>query len=167
MGECVVPPPPRWMRYAIGPGLKAQKQMKGFFGVGNWHSIYITKSSNIAAPLMTSLQVKYQRVPGVDGRKGHFRVPRKQSSIQWTPQMESAFVHLKKALSAECEMYIPSPDSEYHIHVDACDHGVGGVLEQQTLKGSGSVALILAASLKARMGRDKKLAAPVSKRHKH
>ena len=45
--------------------------------------------------------------------------------------MESAFVQLKEALGAECELYIPSPDSEYRIHVDACDHGVGAVLEQQ------------------------------------
>ena len=45
--------------------------------------------------------------------------------------MESAFVQLKEALSAECELYIPSPDGEYGIHVDACDHGVGAVLEQQ------------------------------------
>jgi hypothetical protein len=49
--------------------------------------------------------------------------------------MESAFVQLKEALSAECELYIPSPDGEYRIHVDACDHGDGAVLEQQNPEG--------------------------------
>ena len=36
--------------------------------------------------------------------------------MHWTPEMESAFVLLKEALSAECELYIPSPDGEYCIH---------------------------------------------------
>ena len=45
--------------------------------------------------------------------------------------MESDFVQLKEVLSAECELYIPSPDGEYRIHADACDHGVGAVQEQQ------------------------------------
>ena len=111
------------------PKPKTPKQMKGFLGVVNWYSIYIRNFSNIAAPLMTSLQGKYERVPGVDGRKGRCRVPRERNCIQWTPEMESAFVQLKEALSAECEFYIPSPDGEYRINVDACDHGVGAVLE--------------------------------------
>ena len=108
---------------------KAPKQMKGFLGVVNWYSIYIRKFSNIASPLMTWLQGKYERVPGVDGRKVRCRVPRDCNSIQWTPEMESAFVQLEEALSAECELYIPSSDGEYNIHVDACDHRVGSVLE--------------------------------------
>ena len=113
------------------PKPKTPKQMKGFLGAVNWYSIYIRKLSNIAAPLMTSLQGKYERVPRVDGRKGRCRVPRERNCIQWTPEMESAFVQLKEALSAECELYIPSFDGEYRIHVDACDHGVGAVLEQK------------------------------------
>ena len=84
---------------------------------------------------MTSLQGKYERVSGVDGRKGRCRVPRERNCIQWTPEMESAFVQLKEALSAECELYIPSSDNEYRIHVDACNHGVGAVLEQQNSEG--------------------------------
>ena len=117
------------------PKPKAPKQMKGFLEVVNWYSIYIRNFSNIAAPLMTSLQGKYERVPGVDSRKGRCRVPRERNCIQWTPEMESAFVQLKEALSAQCELYIPLPDGEYRIHVDACDHGVGAVLEQQSPEG--------------------------------
>ena len=82
--------------------------------------------------------------------------------------MESAFVQLKKALSADCELYIPSPEGEYRIHVDACNHGVGAVLEQEkTPNGSGSLALFSVAGLKARMGRDKELGAPPTKRLRH
>ena len=117
------------------PKPKAPKQMKRFLGVVNWYSIYIRNFSNISAPLMTLLQGKYERVPGVDGCKVRCRVPWERSCIQWTPQMESAFVQLKEELSAESQVYIPSPDSEYRIHVDACDHGVGAVLEQQNPKG--------------------------------
>ena len=100
------------------PKPKTPKQMKGFLRVVIWYSIYIMKISNIAAPLMTSLQGKYEHVPGVDGRKGRCRVPRERNCIQWMPEMESAFVQLKEALSAKCELYIPSPYVEYRIHVD-------------------------------------------------
>ena len=113
------------------PKPKTPKQMKGFLGIVNSYSTYIRNFPNIAAPLMTSLQGKYQRVPGVDCRQGCCRVPRERNCIQWTPEIESAFVQVKKALTAECELYIPSPDDEYNIHVDACDDGVGAVLEQQ------------------------------------
>ena len=114
------------------PKPKTPKQMKGFLGVVNWYSIYIRNFSNIAAPLMTSLQGKYEGVPGVDGRKGRCR---ERNCITWKPKMESAFVQLKEALSAECELYIPSPDDEYGIHVDACDHGVRAVLKNRTPRG--------------------------------
>ena len=117
------------------PNPETPKQMRGFLGVVNLYSVYIRKFSNIAAPLMTSLQGKYERVPGVDGRKGRCRVPRERNCMQWTPEMESALVQLKEALSAECELYIPSPGGEYRIHVDACDHGVGAVVEQQSPEG--------------------------------
>ena len=117
------------------PKPETPEQMKGFFGVVNWDSIYIRNFSNIAAPLMTSLQGNYECIPSVDGRKGRCRVPRERNCIQWTPEMKSAFVQLKEAFSAECVLYVPSPDSEYCIHVDACDHGVGAVLEQQNPEG--------------------------------
>ena len=119
------------------PTPKTPKQMKGFLGVVNWYLIYIRNFSNIAAPSMTSLQGKYERVPGVGGRKGRFRVPRERNCIQWTPEMESAVLQLKEALNAEFELYIPSPDGEYRIHVDACHHEVGAVLEQQNPEGEG------------------------------
>ena len=93
------------------PKPKTPKQMKGFLGVVNLYSIYIRNFSNIAAPLMTSLQGRYERVPGVDGRKGRCRVPREHKCIRWTPEKESAFVQMKEALIAESELYIPSPDS--------------------------------------------------------
>ena len=135
------------------PKPKTPKQMKGFLGVVNWYSIYIRKFSNIAAPLMTSLQGKYERVPGVDGRKGRCRVPRERNCIQWTPEMEFAFVQLKEALSAECELYIPSPNSEYRIHVDACDHGVGAVREQQNPEGEWKPSAFFSRKLEGKDGK--------------
>ena len=129
------------------PKPETPEQMKGFLGVVNWNSIYMRKFSNVAAPLMKSLQGKYERVPGVDVRKGHCRVRREHNCIQWTPMMESAFVQLKEALSAQCELYIPSPDGEYRIHVDACDHAVGAVLEQQNPEGEWKPCAFLSCKL--------------------
>ena len=133
------------------------EQIKGFLGAVNWYSIYIEKSSNITAPLMTSLQGKCERIPGLDGRKARCRVPRERNCIQWTPEMESAFVQLKDALSAECELYIPLPDSQYRIRVDACDHHVGALLEQQYSEGKWKPCAFWGANLKAGMGRDLEL----------
>ena len=147
------------------PKLKTPKQMKGFLGVVNWYSIYIRKFSNIAAPLMTSLQGKYERVPGVDGRKGRCRVPRERNCIQWTPEMESAFVQLKAVLSVSCTYHHPTVNiASMWMHAT-----MESVLSwnNQTLKASGSLALFSAAYLKARMERDKELGAPASKRLMH
>ena len=33
MGECVVPPLPRWMRYAIGPSPKPQSRLRASWGL--------------------------------------------------------------------------------------------------------------------------------------
>ena len=135
------------------PKPKTSKQMKGCLGVVNWYSIYIRNFSNIAAALMMSLQSKYERVPRVDGRKGRCRVPRERDWIQWTPKMESAFVQSKEALSAECQLYIPSPDGEYRIHVDACDHGVGAVLEQQNPEGEWKACAFCCLKLEGKDGK--------------
>ena len=135
------------------PKPETPKQMKGFSGVVDWYLIYIRKVSNIATPLMTSLQGKYERVPGVDGRKGRCRGPRERNCIQWTPEMESAFVQLKEALSAECELYIPSPDGEYCIHVESCDHGVGAVLEQRNPEGEWKPCAFFSRKLEGKDGK--------------
>ena len=117
------------------PKLKTPKQMKGLLRVVNSYSIYITKFVNIAAPLMTSLQGRCERVPGVDGRKRRCTVPMERNSIQWTPEMKSAFVQLRETLSAECGWYIASRNGEHRMHAEACDHRVGAVLEQQNPEG--------------------------------
>ena len=135
------------------PKPETPKQMKGFLRVVNSYSIYIRNFSNVAAPLMTSLQGEYERIPVVGARKGGCRVPRERNYIQLTPEMESAYVQLKEAVSAECELYIPSPDGEYRIHVDACDHGVGAVLEQQNHEGEWKPCAIFGRKLE---GKDRK-----------
>ena len=135
------------------PKPKTPKQMKGFLGVVNWYSIYIRKFSNIAAPLMTSLQGKYECVPGLHGRKGRSRVQSERNCIQGTPEMESAFVQLKEALSAERELHIQSPDGEYRIHVDACDHGIGAVVEQQNPEGQWKPCAFFSRKLEVKDGK--------------
>ena len=139
------------------PKPKTPKQMKGFLGVVNWYSIYIRKFPNVAAPLMTLLQDTYERVPGVDGGKGRCRVPRERNCIQWT---ESAFVQLKEALSVSC--------TYHHSTVNIASMWMHATMESvlslnnKTPKGSGSLALFSAVSLKARMGRNKELGAAAS-----
>ena len=95
---------------------------------------------------MTLLQGKYERVPEVDGRKGRCRVPRERNCIQWTPGMTSAFVQLKEhsVLSVSC--------TDHHPTVNIASMWMHATMESvlfwnnKTLKGSGSLAFVLAAS---------------------
>ena len=95
-------------------------------------------------------------VPGLDGRKERCRVPGESNSIQWTRELESAFVYLKEALSAECELYIPSSDGEYCIHVDACDHGVGAALEPPNPEGEWKPCTFCSRKLEFKDGKGQK-----------
>ena len=70
--------------------------------------------------------------------------------------MESVFVQLKEALSAECELYIPSPDGEYRIHVDRCDHGVVAVLEQQNSDGEWKPCAFFSRKLEGKDGKGRR-----------
>ena len=49
--------------------------------------------------------------------------------------MRDNFEKIKQAICTTCELYIPSPEGEYAIHVDACTYGIGAVLEQKTPDG--------------------------------
>ena len=60
---------------------------------------------------------------------------------------------MKEALSAECELYIPSPGGEYRIHVDACDHGVGVILEQQNPERDWKPCVFLSRKLEGKDGK--------------
>ena len=67
--------------------------------------------------------------------------------------MESAFIQLKEALSAQCELYIPSPDGEYRIHVEVCNHGVGAFLEQQNPEGEWKPCAFFRSKLESKEGK--------------
>ena len=62
--------------------ISTQKQMKGFLGVCNWYSIYITNYAGLTAPLMDSLHGKYSHVAGKEGSMGKCVVKREDNHIR-------------------------------------------------------------------------------------
>ena len=46
--------------------------------------------------------------------------------------MKTNFDKIQQAICTTCELYIPSPEGEWAIHVDACTDGIAAALEQKT-----------------------------------
>ena len=57
----------------------------------NWYSIYIQHYSDLAAPLMESLQGKYKHATKMQGRKGQCKIAKEDQFINWTPEMRTIF----------------------------------------------------------------------------
>ena len=85
---------------------------------------------------MKSLQGKYKHAEKVQGQKGRCKIAKEGNFICWTDEMKTNFEKKKQAICTTCELYIPSPEGEYAIHVDACTYGIGAVLEQKTPNGN-------------------------------
>ena len=87
------------------------------------------------AQLQRRMQGKYKHATKVQGQKGRCRIAKEDNFINWTPEMRANFEKIKQAICTTCELYIPSPEGEYAIHVDTCTYGIGAVLEQKTPDG--------------------------------
>ena len=82
--------------------------------------------------------------------------------MQWTPNGQSVFVQLKEALSAECELYMPSLDGEYRFDVDACNHEIRAVLEHQNPDGEWKPCAFFSRKLEGKDGKGQRGYALVS-----
>ena len=131
-GICPAPEKVAAVRDCTEAMICTPKQMKGFLGICNWYSICISQYASLAGALMDSLKGKYDRAP----EGGICKVPKDCNFIEWTEIMRQSFAKIKEALCEKCALYIPNDTSEYTIHTDASEFGIGGVLEQQLPDGS-------------------------------
>ena len=95
-------------------------QLRGFLGLANYYSQYVTNYASLAGPLMELL-----KVDKVVGKKWS-SVP-----LQWSPALDSCFEALKRALAAQLELFQVEPDKPFRMGTDASNTAVGGVLEQE------------------------------------
>ena len=99
---------------------KTVTALRGFLGLTNYYSCYVKNYANLAAPLMSKLQLNRE-----DGKKGS------QKPIRWTTSDIESFVKLKRALTEELELFQLEPDQPFVMKTDASDHAIGAVLEQE------------------------------------
>jgi hypothetical protein len=94
-------------------------KMRGFLGLANHYSSYVPNYAHLAAPLMDML-----KVGRADGKKGS------QVKLKWTPERESAWITLRKAVTNDLVVFQLHPDSPFLLCTDASDYAIGAVLEQ-------------------------------------
>ena len=90
---------------------KEKKDVMQFLGSVNFYSNFFEKLHIDLKPLYTSLH---------DDVK-----------IQWTPELENLFQHVKNQITAETELTIPNTKHSFFITVDASLVGIGAVLFQR------------------------------------
>ena len=81
---------------------------------------------------MESRKGKCKHAEKVQGHKARCKIAKEDKFIRWSDEMKTIFEKIKQAICTTSELYIPSPEGEYAIHVDTCTHGISTVLEQKT-----------------------------------
>ena len=90
------------------------KQVRSFLGLCGYYRKFVRNFSKIAEPLC--------KLTG--GKKG------KQTNFEWTDEAETAFVHLKNALTTAPVLICPDFSKEFTINCDASDKAIGAALTQ-------------------------------------
>jgi hypothetical protein len=85
-------------------------EVRSFKGLAGYYKIFIEGFSKISHPI-TSLQ-------------------RKGVKFQWTLDCEKSSQHLKQLLTSSPILRIVDPDEDFIVCSDACNEGLGGVLNQ-------------------------------------
>jgi len=80
-------------------------------GVSGYYRRFIKDFSTIAAPL--------------------YKLTRKDSKFHWTTECQEAFDELKRRLTSEPILALPSDEGTYVLDTDASDFGLGAVLSQR------------------------------------
>ena len=107
---CVAPIAAKTEAIANFPVPQSRKEVMRFLGLAGYYRRFCQNFSQIAVPLTELLK--------------------KGSSFTWTPACQTAFDHLRKLLSSDPVLRLPNFDSPFHLHIDACDTGVGAALLQ-------------------------------------
>jgi len=93
------------------------KELMTYLGMINFYRRFIKGAASVLRPLTDALR---------GGSKG---------PLVWTPPMQLAFEESKRRLVSVAQLAHPDPSAELQLAVDASDHHVGAVLQQQTRSG--------------------------------
>ena len=85
------------------------KQVRAFLGLVGYYRKFIRGFAQLAKPLLTRQQVKFE----------------------WTPQHQEAFIHLKEAIAQAPILHYPNPNKPYIVYTNASDDACGAQPSQE------------------------------------
>ena len=110
-GEGIEPDPEKVRAVVDWPVPRSVGEVRSFIGLCSYYRGFIKDLSVVAAPL--------------------FDLTRKDAAFKWTAECQGAFNLLKERLVTAPVLAPPLDGGGYVLDVDACDFGIGGVLQQQ------------------------------------
>ena len=87
------------------------KQVRAFLGLVGYYRKFIQGFAKIAKPLTL--------------------LTRQQAKFEWTPDHQTAFIHLKNAIVQAPILHYPNPNKTYIVYTDASDDACGAQLSQE------------------------------------
>lgn len=92
------------------PVPKDRRSLRRFLGMAGFYRRFCKNFASVVNPLTDLISTKV--------------------SFKWTPAAQDAFDHLKILLSSAPVLHAADFNLAFHLHVDACDTGMGAVLLQ-------------------------------------
>ena len=86
-------------------------EVRTFCGLASYYRTFVCNFANIACPL--------------------HNLTKKGATFLWTPECETAFQELKRALTSAPILVAPSDNGQYVLDTDASDIALGAVLQQE------------------------------------
>ncbi len=92
-----------------------KKAVKSFVALANFYRRFIAGFARIATPLVS--------------------LSKKKAEFVWTPEREAAFAELQNKISTSPVLSFPQWNKPFILSTDACDIGIGAVLQQEDSSG--------------------------------
>jgi RNase H-like domain found in reverse transcriptase len=115
VGDRVAPLPSRIAAIKAHPKPATIQQLQGFLGLFNFYRRFIPAAAAVIKPLTDTLK----------GSKSG------KTAVEWTPELSTAFLAAKDALSQLCHLEHPAAAAELSIATNASATHTGGVLQQR------------------------------------
>ena len=95
------------------PKPQTRKQLRGFLGLVGYYRKHIPHFSSMTASLSEKTSTKHPR------------------RVQWTDQMNSDFEATRKSILTAPLLTAPDTSKPFYLQTDACQSGIGAVLQQE------------------------------------